>query len=815
MIKVPSEGSPNARVMIVGEAPGKTEEEQGAPFRGASGFELTKMLREAGMDRSEAYVTNVCKYRPPGNDMWGTSQKRQPWIDTRKTQPSGFVRHPELGYWLHPYVYEGVCELEREIAAVKPNLLIALGNTPLWAVTGQSGITKWRGSIMPSRSLPGLDQPLKVLPTYHPAAILRQWDWRFVGVHDLRRAAKERLNPHIPIRARSYTVRPGFEAACKILEGIIARLEAGDRVRIATDIETAQRQITCIALAWSKSEAICLPFFSITPDDRCYWALDQEIQLVHLLKLILTHPNAYIIWQNGLYDCQYIVRQWGFIPRFDADTMLLSHVMFSTLPKSLDFISSLHADPYCYWKDDGKKYELGKDPEEKHWSYNCEDSCYTHEDEESLQHSLKALGYKRTIYGTPQEIQHRMAKHVLRAMLRGVRWDFSLASKLIFQLQEARFKREEYLNAVIGRPFNTNSPKQLQEFFYTEMGQRVIKDRKTKAPTCNADALEELGKRDPALLPICTLINEVRQIRNYLGFVGKPIDADGRIRCSYNVAGTETYRFSSSEDAFDFGTNLQNVTAGDEKNERLPMPNLRKLFIPDPGKTWIDFDLPQADARIVAWDADDRELMAIFLDPKADLHNENAKAIFGNKPFIEVDGKMVHPKRQHAKKGVHAVNYLVGASELAHHLGITVHEADTFIKTWFGAHPAIERWHERIKHEIQTRRFVENIFGYRRYVFERIDDKLIKEIVAWIPQSTTAITINLGIDRVCSNATLQRASVDFLLQVHDSADFQYPTGRADIRAKIREDMTIEVPYPTPLIMPPGFKESTQSWGHCK
>src|SRR5690606_29943240 len=219
-----------------------------------------------------------------------------------------------------------------------------------------------------------------------------------------------------------------------------------------------------------------------------------------------------------------------------------------------------------------------------------------------------------------------------------------------------------------------------------------------------------------------------------------------------------TYRFSSSEDAFDFGTNLQNVTAGDENNPILPMPNMRKLFLPDEGNTWTDWDLPQADARVVAWDADDRELMEIFQDPKADLHTENAKAIFGYCPSKD------HPNRQLAKKGVHAVNYLVSAPELARHLGVTVHEADRFIKQWFGAHPKIAEWHNRIRYEVQTRRYVENIYGYRRYVFERIDEKLIKELVAWIPQSTTAITINLGIDAVCSDEDLRRRGVEFLLQ---------------------------------------------------
>src|SRR5690606_180190 len=103
---------------------------------GASGLELTKMLHEAGIPRSECFITNVCKYQPPYNDIGK-------WIDERKTPPPGFVRHPSLSNWLHPKVLEGVLELEQEIRNVKPNLVIALGNTPLWATTGLSGITKW------------------------------------------------------------------------------------------------------------------------------------------------------------------------------------------------------------------------------------------------------------------------------------------------------------------------------------------------------------------------------------------------------------------------------------------------------------------------------------------------------------------------------------------------------------------------------------------------------------------------------------------------------------------------------------------------
>jgi DNA polymerase len=803
-IRVGPEGPLNAKVMIVGEAPGKNEVDSGRPFVGSSGLELTKMLNEVGIARTDCFITNAVKHQPPGNKM-------EAWIDVRKTQPAGFVRHPSLSNWIHPLVLEGVRELESELDEVRPNLVIALGNTPLWALTGLAGITKWRGSLLASRELQG--RQYKVLPTFHPAAILRAWELRFATVHDLRRGARESTRVEIPQRDDRFVVRPSYDTVRSVLQSLILRANAGADITLGTDIETRNRQLACIALGWSRNEALCIPFLTFGNESGSYWSQEEEVAIVLLLREVLTHPQVKVIWQNGLYDLQYICRYWGFIPNFSYDTMLAQHVMFAILPKDLSFISSLHCENHVYWKDDGKKYDPKKDPEEKHWSYNCRDAVVTNEAAESLQSGLTILGFRRTQYGSPIEIQHRMAGHVLRAMLRGIRWDFDHAKKLLWDLGEARVKREQYINTAVGRMLNTNSPKQLQALFYIELGQKPIISRKTKNPTTDADALETLGKRDPALLPLCTLINEVRALRTALGFVGKSIDADGRIRCSFNPAGTETYRFSSAEDAFDFGTNLQNVTAGTPEKEiattPLPMPNMRRLFLPDPGKTWADFDLPQADARVVAWDADDTELMAIFADPKADLHTENAKAIFGYCPHKD------HPNRQLAKKGVHAVNYLVGASELSRHLGITTHEAQKFIDLWLGAHPKIKAWHDRIRHEVQTRRYVENIYGYRRYVFERIDDKLIKEIVAWIPQSTTAITINLGIDAVCNDKDLTRRGTDFLLQVHDSADFQYPTfAEGYLLPRILKRLTVEVPYPRPLIMPPGVKKSTKSWGDC-
>jgi len=156
----------------------------------------------------------------------------------------------------------------------------------------------------------------------------------------------------------------------------------------------------------------------------------------------------------------------------------------------------------------------------------------------------------------------------------------------------------------------------------------------------------------------------------------------------------------------------------------LTLPNVRKMFIPDPGMIIGDFDLAQADAQVVAWEANDEELKAIFRDPSADLHAENAKTIFG---------KLTDKYRKLAKAGVHATNYGSGARTLASALGITVHEAERFQRRWFEAHPGIKEWHQRTLHSLQTKRMVTNAFGFRRYYFDRIEG-LLPEALAWVPQ---------------------------------------------------------------------------------
>ena len=341
MIPVPPDGPVPANVMIVGEAPGEEEERRRTPFCGASGMELNRMLQEAGIMRNLCFVTNVCRIRPPANDISSFIPMKKKDITTAHIQ----IRDKHV----LPVIKQGIDLLEQEINLVRPKVIIAVGNTSMWALTGQWGIKNWRGSML-REDLSA--HHTKVIPTYHPAAVLREWSLRAVSVTDFRRAAKFMHGAEYPEINWNFVIRPLFEQAVDILQSLLNRLLAGETLRLSVDIETRNYHIACIGISWSLKEAICIPFAE--KGKGHYWSEEEETVIIYLLYKLLTHPNAQVVGQNFLYDAQYIYRHWHFIPNLVQDTMISQHALFSDLPKSLAFQASMYCSYYRFWKDEGK-----------------------------------------------------------------------------------------------------------------------------------------------------------------------------------------------------------------------------------------------------------------------------------------------------------------------------------------------------------------------------------------------------------------------------------------------------------------------------
>lgn len=771
-------------ILILGEAPGAEEEKVNAPFVGTSGRILARALFESGLVLQEppaypspadmAYwwknqgviLANVCPIRPANNDIEHFGSPDRPREE----------------------IIFGLAILDHLLRTFKPQLVIALGNWPLWAMTSRRGITKWRGSMLTG------PHGEMVLPTYHPAAIARMWEWRPIMMQDLRRAAKYLPAGSWPDPGWDFLIRPSFPAAISFLTNILSQLDAGQSLRLAHDAETRRGHIACWGIATSPQQAICIPFMDLEHPEG-YWSEEEEIALTDMIRRILQHPNAVNVGQNFAYDAQYTALWWACIPHLEHDTMVMQHVAFAGMPKSLDFLSSLYCAYHVYWKDEGKNWDPRTMPEDQLWSYNCRDAVATWEASVSLEETITKTGLSE-VY---QFQMKRLWPAVLRAMIRGVAIAKSLKGDLVLKLmaQETELAAElESLVPATGKIPWYQSPSQTRDLFYRDLGIRPIVHRKTGKPTVDDEALKTIAKREPLVRTLVDKLLLFRSLRVFTStFLESETDPDGRMRCSYNIAGTETYRFSSSTNAFGRGMNLQNIP-------KSGVANVRRIFIPDPGYIICDSDLARADAQVVAWESNAPILKQIFRE-NLDLHTENAK--------------LLGVSRQLAKTAVHLTNYAGSPTVLARTCGITIKEAEAFQRKYFDIHPEILQWHRRIEHEIVQRREVRNAFGYRRRYFGRtslFDSQtrgILKEALAWIPQSTVACVINRG----WANIEDQLPWVKVLMQVHDSLVYQIPKPLFHRREEIHKCLLIEVPYPDPLVIPVGLATSEVSWGDVK
>jgi DNA polymerase-1 len=316
------------------------------------------------------------------------------------------------------------------------------------------------------------------------------------------------------------------------------------------------------------------------------------------------------------------------------------------------------------------------------------------------------------------------------------------------------------------------SPKKVQTLFYEVMGLPPIKKRNQRGemvPTSDRAALEKLQVHFLAE-PIIKHMLALRDLGKRVGTLQTEIDGDGRMRTSYNIAGTDTGRLSSSLADFGTGTNLQNID-----------PRLRKVFIADPGYKLANIDLEQGDSRNVGF-----LVWSLFGDPgyldaceSGDLHTAVSRMSW---PSLGWNGDPAFDRRiadqrfyrefsyrDMAKRLGHGTNYLGTPRTMAAHTKVPVATVGEFQSQYFTAFPGIQRWHGWVTNELVTRGCLTTPFGRRRYFFgRRTEDSTLRAAIAFTPQSMTADEIDLGLLNVWR---LNR--VQLLLQVHDSITIQY------------------------------------------
>lgn len=345
-------------IMLVGEAWGEEEEKEGQPFVGASGKLLNRMLSEVGIARSECYVTNVFNLRPqPKNDV-------EYLAGGKATALPGYPAIKSGKYIRAEYAPE-LDRLYREIAAEQPTLIIALGASAAWALLATSGIKKIRGApaTLSGPALTAVGRPVKVLPTYHPAAIMREWSLRVITVSDLHKAKAEAQFPELRRPSRRIWIEPTIADLADFEHRFIAPAAA-----LSVDIETAGDQITCVGFAPSPDLGIVVPFVDPMQRDGNYWrSLVEEVRAwsyvrdwcASTVRNTRLGPKKKGIGQNHLYDMNRLWRTVGIELSADEDTMLMHHSLQPEMEKGLGFLASAYTNELP-WKFMRAKHETLK-----------------------------------------------------------------------------------------------------------------------------------------------------------------------------------------------------------------------------------------------------------------------------------------------------------------------------------------------------------------------------------------------------------------------------------------------------------------------
>ena len=339
----------------------------------------------------------------------------------------------------------------------------------------------------------------------------------------------------------------------------------------------------------------------------------------------------------------------------------------------------------------------------------------------------------------------------------------------------------------VGYEFNVNSPKQLGEALFDKLG---LPPRKKNARGYSTDA-ETLE----SLRPYSPVIDEILKYRTYSKLLSTYVDgllnataADGRVHSTFIQTEARTGRISSTE------PNLQNIPIRTELGSRL-----RGYFVAGQGETLVDADYSQIELRILAHITGDEHMQQAFLNG-ADIHRSTAAKIY------HIPESEVTPQLRSASKAINfGIMYGKGAFSLGKDLGISVKEADAFLKTYLDTFPKVDGYMKDCIAHAKDKGYVETLFGRRRALPELASSNFQvrasgERMARNTPiQGTAADIIKLAMVHVWQRLRDEKLQARLLLQVHDELIVEAPDAEIDeVKRILKEEMENVVHYSVPL-----------------
>lgn len=718
-------GNTAARIMLIADGATDGDMRSGYALSGDRERKFRSFAKDAGFAWEELWVTALIKEK----------------IN---------LKDPKANTKLLTQYYKDI--LLGEINEIRPNILVPLSELAFHYLTGLHGIRKFRGSLLSaSPVLPLFRRDVRVLPTLGPDPYLYE-DAKldFITRLDFTKVRRhaDATGPIAEI-GNCWWAKTGGQFAEFVARHLDRTIRSGGFV--VFDIETFANIPTCISFCFDGEESCCAPLldWNITATDRAF--------MLSCILRVLASPIRKVN-QNIKFDWRKLARLGITVNNVAGDTMLAFGLLYSEFPKNLGFQTSLYTD-IPYFKDEGKEFDPSKYKREQLYIYNAKDSLATHQIYSQQEVEIKEKGVQK-VYDKIIEIlpiYKRMEET-------GILVDDTRRVQLLAYYKSLYGIHCLKLQKLCGRVVNPLSSKQMQALVYDELGWEVVRgvkhSKKSGKPSADEESLEILlwssHCRISAGRPILKTIIDCRKIHKCIEFLELPSYPDGRQRCEFNLAGTETGRTTGGETTdyylyYDNGkVKLGNmghsfqtigkhgfVVDGAEYGK-----NLRSIFVPSPGFVFVECDLSQAEARVDAVLARDFDILKIF-DSTTGIHRLTGSWVYDCSPsdikknILTQSAQGVWEDRYHVAKTVrHAGERNMTASRLLMMILQERNVCEKILTKFHKNQPNIRNvFHREIREQIQRDRCLVAPNGRRRDFYGRIDESTINEGISFLPQA--------------------------------------------------------------------------------
>jgi len=649
-------GKRKVRLVIVGEAPGAREDDEHAAFVGPAGELLTQLLKEIGISREECYITNAVKCRPPDN----------------RTPTKAEVKECN-GY------------LQRELDSTQSEIVLGLGNTALQALTGRSGITKYRGKVWGSGGT-------RTICTFHPAAALRSSHYLpqiradFARVHRLYSGSTQSA-----LTTRTRIIRTGRQL--QILIKILQRAP-----EIAFDLETTglhewedEARIVTIGVAWAVGEAAIIPVNHAELSSTHKW-----ISLVKkTLRPIFEDKTKRFIAHNAKFDAKWFAMFSIYVP-VTFDTMIAAHLLDENRPKGLKPLAQmlLGADDYDIDVKDAYNQDL-----KTLAIYNGKDCDYTLRLYRIFREQLREQPRLARVF---KKLMMPASAVFTELEMRGTYVDRTRLKTRTVKAELIISRLEAYMTEFTGKEsLNFNSPQQVGVWLFEELGLPVIEETSTGAPSTKESVLFSLSEKHRAVRALLKYRKWSKFLSTYLLPWTQRLDAHSRIHPSYRLTGTVTGRLSSSE------PNLQQVPRDSF---------IRGIVGSRPGWTFVEADYSQIELRLAAMLANEKIMLKILSEGR-DLHTMTALSLLKTGgTSVSKDERVIWGK--HPNFGLLFSMKPEKYKEYCFQNGhpISLQEAELTYKRFHETYPALKSWHDRMIRVARSQKQVVTAIGRVRHL---------------------------------------------------------------------------------------------------